>query len=84
MGTWRPPLQRYVTTPTGIRLGHGHSAAPVVYCRDFAYADNGPIAILPGRMARIDVKGAPARTYAEYVCSIVLISFPSPCVGPSV
>lgn len=41
--------------------------AAVVYSRDFAYEDNGPIVVLPTRMAAADVANASARTFAEYV-----------------
>lgn len=44
-------------------------SAPTVpiYSRDFAYADNGPIVVVPTRMARADILKASARAYAEYV-----------------
>ncbi|PIB00115.1 hypothetical protein CB0940_03157 [Cercospora beticola] len=50
-------------------LSHNpHSlAAPTVYSRDFAYADNGPIVVLPARMAAADITNASAKTFAEYV-----------------
>ncbi|KAM3423554.1 hypothetical protein BST61_g981 [Cercospora zeina] len=40
-------------------------AAPTVYTRDFAYADNGPIVVLPARMAAADITNASAKTFAE-------------------
>lgn len=43
---------------------HSH---PIIYSRDFAYADNGPIVVVPSRVVRADILTASARTFAEYV-----------------
>ena len=40
---------------------------PIIYSRDFAYADNGPIVVVPSRMVRADILTGSARTFAEYV-----------------
>ncbi|KXT09940.1 hypothetical protein AC579_9733 [Pseudocercospora musae] len=42
-------------------------SAPVVYSRDFAYEDNGPIVILPTRrMAGENITSASAKTFADW------------------
>ncbi|KXS97499.1 hypothetical protein AC578_9081 [Pseudocercospora eumusae] len=64
-------------------------SAPVVYSRDFAYEDNGPIVILPTRrMAGENITSASATTFAEREAKIVherLLSGPTVdiYVGPS-
>ncbi|CAK4034660.1 hypothetical protein DOTSEDRAFT_41560 [Lecanosticta acicola] len=46
------------------RTSNAHTH-PVVYSRDFAYADNGPIVVVPTRMVRTDILTASAKTFAE-------------------
>lgn len=49
------------------------SAAPIVYSRDFAYANNKPVIVLPARMAATNIANASAKTFAEYVSSASLL-----------
>lgn len=43
------------------------STSSIVYSRDFAYAENGPVVVVPTRIARADILTASAKTFAEYV-----------------
>lgn len=52
-------------------------SAPTVYSRDFAYADNGPIVVVPTRIARADILKASAKAYAEYVAHTPAILSPA-------
>lgn len=58
------PTPEYTAKSSSSLHSHPH---PIVYSRDFAYADNGPIVVVPSRMVRADILTASARTFAEYV-----------------
>lgn len=74
MGSWQKTLSHYLPHH------HAEKSVPIVYSRDFAYADNAPIQVLDvephtsQRMAAAcaDIHIASAKAYAEYVCLLPL------------
>lgn len=50
------------------------SLLPAVISRDFAYANNGPVALgsRPSHMSRSSVRNVDAHTFAEYVLNPIL------------
>ena len=64
-------LPRHIMTDTTTTQRDHHSGLvgfPVVWSRDFAYADRGPVALLPFMPEeRVDINAISARDFAEYV-----------------